>query len=335
MSGDTSQPTASGRRILVFADRDTGLRAVLVIDGIDGRVAAGGTRTKAYPNTETAVAEAMGLAQAMTLKASIAGVETAGAKMVLLDHEGLDRPAAFRALGRRVEALAGTFYTAGDLGTNVEDLHAMAETTGYVTTREPELGGAVGRGVRACAAACAHHRGLDGLAGLRVAIQGCGAMGTGVAEELAAAGAKLFVADVNSAATAAVAATTGAEIVAPDDILRADVDIFAPCAMGGVLDDATIEGLRAWAVCGAANNVLAGPEGAERLRQRGILLVPDYIASAGALVSGICEIQGRDDAEELIEALGATTAEVLARSDQLGVPTTAIASQLAAERRSR
>ncbi len=332
MPASTESTPLPGRRIYTFADSGAGLRAVLIIDGMSDRIAAGGTRTRTYPSLEAAVTDAGELARAMSLKAAIAGVGTAGAKMVVMDHDGLDREAAFRALGRHVQSMAGTFYTAGDLGTTVDDLLAMAETTEFVTTREPELGDAVGRGVRACAAACARARGHEGLAGLRVAIQGCGAMGVGVARAMAEAGTELLVANVNAEAASAVAAETGAQVVAPEDILAADADIVAPCAIGGALTDEAIDAMRAWAVCGAANNVLADQTGAARLRSRDIMFVPGFLASAGALIAGICEIRGSAQAENLIEALGTTTTEVLARSVERDITTTAAATAIAAEK---
>jgi len=224
------------------------------------------------------------------------------------------------------------FQTAGDLGTTREDLAHMAQTTRFVRTNERFLAAAVARGVRACAEACAAHRGHAGLSDLRVAVQGCGAIGAAVAAALADAGMSLQVADLDPAAAARVAAATGASVVEPDSILTADVDIVAPCATGGVINHRTVEGLRAWAVCGAANNILADETVGVALAERGILFVPDFIASAGAVIAGVCGLQGRDDAEVLIRQLGATTRAVLEEAADQGVSSAAVARRYAEAR---
>lgn len=323
----------AGKRIFVFSEPAAGLRAFLVIDSVRGGMAAGGTRTRAYTSTIDAVHDACQLSRAMALKCAIAGLQAGGAKMVVLDHPGLARADAFRALGRRVQALGGLFQTAGDLGTTREDLAHMAQTTRFVRTNERFLAAAVARGVRACAEACAATRGHANLSGLRIAVQGCGVIGAAVAAELADAGATLVVADLDPAASARVAATTGARVAEPDAILMADVDIVAPCATGGVIDPEAVESLRAWAVCGAANNILADETVGVLLVERGVVFVPDFIASAGAVIAGVCGLQGRDDAEALIRQLGATTRAVLEEAAEQGVPTATVARRFAEARR--
>ena len=148
-----------GRRIFVFSEPAAGLRAFLVIDTVRGGMAAGGTRTRAYSAPIDAIHDALKLSRAMTLKCAIAGLRAGGAKMVVLDHPGLSRADAFRALGRRVQDLGGLFQTGGDLGTTLEDTAHMAQTTRFVRTNERSLAAAVARGVRVCAEACAEARG--------------------------------------------------------------------------------------------------------------------------------------------------------------------------------
>ena len=330
MESDFAVPDKiEGRRIFVFSAPAAGLRAFLVIDDVGGGMAAGGTRTRAYSAPIDAVRDACQLSEAMSLKCAIAGLQAGGAKMVVLDHPGLQRAAAFRALGERVQELGGLFQTAGDLGTTREDLAHMAQTTRFVRTDERSLAAAVARGVRVCAEACAATRGHESLSDLRVAVQGCGAVGTAVATELADAGAILQVADVDPAAATRVAAATGARIVEPAAILGADVDIVAPCATGRVINDESVETLRAWAVCGAANNILADEAVGVLLAQREVLFVPDFIASAGAVIAGVCELQARDDAEALIQRLGATTRAVLQEAADRRTSTTAVARERA------
>ena len=327
--------SAGARRLLIFTAPEYGLRAFLVIDELDRGPAAGGIRTRSYASPLAAVRDACRLSRAMTLKCAISDLDAGGAKMVVLDHPELDRAGAFRELGRRVEELRGQFLTAGDLGTTATDLRHMAETTRFVRTDDHHLAEAVGASVTACATACARRRGLPGLEDLSVAIQGCGAMGSAVARAFVAAGSKVRVADVDTAAAERLAAATGGEIVDPDSVLEAEVDIVAPCAMGGVLDADSSRGIRAWAVCGAANNMLADPQADEILAGRGVMLVPDFISSSGALIAGLCAQQNRTDAVEIIAALGSTTVEVLDSAQARQQGTVATGTEIALRRLGR
>lgn len=309
-------------RLLTFTDSASGLRAFLAIHDTTLGPACGGIRTASYPDARAAIADAVDLARTMTLKCSIAGLPAGGGKMVVMAPGNLDRARAFGVLGERVEELGGHFLTAGDLGTHGTDLRVMAARTRYVRTDESDLLDAAGQGLRACMLACARAAGRDSISGLRVAIQGCGAIGRAVAHALDEAGAQLVVADIDREAATRVAAETGAEIVPPEDLLQADVDVLSPCARGGVLDEQTIEHVRAWAICGAANNILARPELAHALAARDILFVPDMLSSAGAVIHGVCDFTGNADAQVLIAELGATTRAVLdeaASSDRTSV----------------
>ncbi len=315
-------------QLLTFTDPAAGLRAFLVVHDTTLGPACGGIRTASYPDATAAIADAVALAHAMTLKCSIAGLDAGGGKMVVMAPGNLDRARAFNILGDRVEELAGNFLTAGDLGTRGTDLRIMAARTRYVRTDEADLVAAAGTGLRTCLAACAQTAGRGSIAGLRVAVQGCGAIGRAVSRALYEAGTHLVVADLDRDAAARVATETGAEIVPPEDILRADVDVLAPCARGGVITDEVVDGIRAWAVCGAANNILARPELAHALSARDILFVPDMISSAGAVIHGLCDFLGNGDAPSLIARLGTTTRSVL--EDAAGSGRTAL--QIAEER---
>jgi leucine dehydrogenase len=323
---------AGASRCVLWRDPPSGLCAVLVIDDLSLGPAAGGIRTMPYPDLATMIAEASALARAMTRKCALAGLDAGGAKAVVLDHPGLDRPAAFRRLGLLVAELGGVFRTAGDLGTAPADLAAMAETCPYVHADERGLADAVARGLLACLRACARARGRE-LAGLRVAVQGCGAIGGAVARALAAAGAVLLIADVDPQRARDLAAETGAKVHDPSDILFAPVDVLAPCAVGGVITADLAAATPAWAVCGAANNLLAAPDVAELLRARGILHVPDVVASAGAVIEGIGRaVMGLPDRAPLIDALGVTAGALLAESAATGATTQALAERRAAAR---
>lgn len=318
---------AGARRVVLWRDPPSGLAAVLVIDDLTLGPGAGGVRTRAYPGLAAAIAEASALARAMTRKCALAGLAAGGAKAVVLDHPGLDRPAAFRALGRLVAELGGVFRTAGDLGTTAADLAAMAETCPFVHPEEGGLTEAVARGLVGCARACARARGRD-LAGLTVAVQGCGAIGSAVARALHAAGAALIVADVDPVRAFRLSRETGARIADPEDILRAPADLLAPCAVGGVITAEVARAMPAWALCGAANNILAAPAVAGLLRARDILHVPDVVASAGAVVEGIGRtVMHLPDRAPLIDALGATAAALLAESAATGETTEALADR--------
>lgn len=319
-------------RCFVFRDAPSGLTAVLVIDDVTLGPAAGGVRTWHYDSAGAAAADATRLARAMTLKCSLAGLDAGGGKMVVMDHPGLDRERAFAVVGQRVEELGGLFRTAGDLGTRGEDVETMARHTRFAHTGEGGLAAAVARGLRRCieSAAAVKGRTLDGL---RVAVQGAGAIGGAAARELAAQGARVLVADIDANRARAVAEATGAEIVEPSGVLLSEADVIAPCAVGGVVDRDVAARLSAWCVCGAANGVLASEDAAEELGRRGILHVPDEIASAGAVVDGIGRtVMGLADRTPLIDRLGDTAREVLERAALEGATPSRIAERIARER---
>lgn len=324
-------------RVVLWRDAASGLEAILVIDDVTLGPAAGGVRTRSYGSPEDALADAAALARAMTIKCALGGLAAGGGKCVVLDHAGLDRARAFRVLGERVAELGGLFRTAGDLGTTAADLAAMAAGCPWVHQDERGLADAVARGMLRCIEACAALRGASvaGLpvAGLTVAVQGCGAIGAAVARALAAAGARLVVADLDAARARAVAIETGAAVVSPAEILAAPVDVLAPCALGGVIDDEVAGAVRAWAVCGAANNLLASPDAEDALLRRGVLVVPDVVASAGAVIEGIgYTVMLHPDRAPLIDALGATALRILEESRATGVRPSDIARRLARER---
>jgi leucine dehydrogenase len=297
-------------RAIAFAEPSCGLRGFLVLDDLTLGPAAGGVRTRAYAREADALTDAARLARAMTLKCALAGLDAGGGKCVVLDHPDLDRPRAFAALGELVESLAGAFHTAGDLGTTLADLQAMASSTAYVHTDADDLTAAVARGLIRCLQACTSRLDRE-LAGLRVAVQGCGAIGAAVARGLAAVGARLMLADVELARVTALACELGAEIAEPRAILLADVDVVAPCAVGGAIDAKLARALRAWAVCGAANNILSEPVVGRQLAARDILFVPDVVASAGAVIHGIGRtVMALEDTAPLIDFLGATTTAI-------------------------
>jgi leucine dehydrogenase len=317
-------------KLIEIDDRATGLRAVIAIDSTALGPAAGGVRTRAYPRFADAVADACALASAMTVKCALAGLDAGGGKAVVWDHGAWDREAGFARLGEAIEALGGAFRTAGDLGTTAADLAAMARRCRFVHTDEANLAGAVARGLVACVEACLARRGR-GFPGLRVAVQGAGAIGGACARALAARGAAIVAADLDPARAAAL----GAAVLPPDDILVADADILLPCAAGGALTAAAVAAMRAWAVVPAANNAVADHEAARLLVARGILHVPDQVASAGAVIEGIGRtVMGLAPAERgrLIDRLGLLAADILERSATAATPADDVARAIARTR---
>jgi len=347
-------------RIHSITDDGCRLRAFVVIDDTSLGPAAGGIRTRAYADEGDALEEARALARSMTYKCALAGLRAGGGKGVVMVTPDVDRQRAFERLGAFVESLDGEFLTAGDLGTTSGDLEAMARGTRHVYTDEVGLSTAVGQGcVRAMEACIDVLEGVDPgrsgdvhgagpiadqapasrgdtksmLAGLRVAVQGCGSVGFAVSRAARDAGAEVVVADIDATAAECTAETLGVEVVPADRILCADVDIVAPCAVGGVLTEEVAAGLSARVVCGAANNILAEPEIEDRLMERGILYVPGPLSSAGAVIEGVGKVvMGLDDCSELIDRVRDSTRRILyearARRSRAGE----VARELALER---
>ena len=315
-----------------IVDAAAGLRAFLAIDDTRLGPAAGGVRTRAYPNAGAARADALALARAMTIKCALAGLAAGGGKCVVMDHAGLDRERAFEALGRHVEALGGGFRTAGDLGTTSCDLSAMARHTRFVHLETDQLAAAAERGLLRCFEAC-----LAGLAAAverpRIGVLGAGTIGTAAARAARALGARALVADLDASRAIALARAVEGEVVESEALLVAELDILSPCAAGGVVDSAVAARLRCRALCGGANNVLVDEAADFALLAGGVLHVPDVVASAGAVTAGIARsVMGQVDPTPLLDALGATAREILARAHALGRPSGMVAVELARER---
>jgi leucine dehydrogenase len=293
-------------------DSRSGLRAFIVIDDTSLGPAAGGIRTRAYADEHEAMADATALARAMTYKCALAGLPAGGGKGVVMLHERLDRQPAFERLGEFVQGLAGAFLTAGDLGTTPDDLAALARRTAHVDTDEAGLAEAVGRGCLRSLLGCLSLRGApDTLAGVRLAVQGCGTVGAAVASRARFLGAEVLVADTDPAAAERLADDIGAAVLPADRVLGAEVDVLAPCAVGGVLTEANASRLRAGVVCGAANNILASAAVERALAARGVLCVPDPLSSAGAVILGVSRRLAAGDGAALIDGLFDTTRRVL------------------------
>lgn len=316
---------------------DCGLLAFVVIDDTSLGPAAGGIRTRSYASEDAVLADAQALARAMTYKCALAGLPAGGGKGVVRLTADLDRERGFERLGEFIESLGGEFLTAGDMGTTLADLRVMARRTAHVYTDGAALSEAVGRGCVRAMQACVAIRdpGSEGLGGVRVAVQGCGTVGAAVARAARLAGAEILLADVRAEVAEDLAAELGGEVVDAARILEVEVDILAPCAVGGVLTPETAVRLRADAVCGAANNILSSDDVEEILIERGILWVPDALSSAGAVIFGVGRrVVGLDDCGPLIDRVFDTTRQVIIEARRRRWPAGRVARELA-ERRIR
>ncbi|MBS1844367.1 MAG: Glu/Leu/Phe/Val dehydrogenase [Actinobacteria bacterium] len=310
--------------------------------------ALGGARMWHYESPGDGVEDALRLARAMTYKAAAAGLALGGGKGVICAPtperpEGELRRALLLDFGDAVASLGGKYVTAEDVGTDAADMATIAERTSHVVGLPDERGGSgdpspvTARGVLAALRACLEHRfGDPSLRGVRVCVVGAGHVGGRLARLLAGGGAEVTLTDVDRSRRA-LAEELGARWVEPGDAILAECDVLAPCALGGVIDAATVERLRCAIVCGAANNVLADEALAADLTRRGIVYAPDFIANSGGLISVYAELHqlDRDAVTGLVDHIGSVVLEVLGAADRRGTTPLAEAQALALERLSR
>lgn len=344
---DTRNAVGAGHeQLVVRRGHRSGATVVVAVHSTVLGPALGGARLWAYASSELAIEDALRLAEGMTLKAAAAGLELGGGKGVICSPSAdaaLDpqrRREMLMDFGDLVESLRGRYITAEDVGTGPADMVTIAERTQHVTGLPPERGGSgdpspfTALGVEAAIRACAAHRyGTRDLGGLHVVIVGLGHVGERLARLLAAAGARLTVADID-AGKRAVAEELGVAWTEPDAALAASCEVLAPCALGGAIDRAALAGLGAEIICGAANNQLAEESLAEELAAAGVLYAPDFIANAGGLANVYAEHRGLEPEWVREHALGieATMTRVLETSERLGVTPEAAALELAGER---
>ena len=333
-------------QVVFVADPGSGLRAVIAIHSTALGPSLGGIRFWSYPREEDAVTDALRLSEAMSLKASMAGLDQGGGKaVVLLDAPDAPHPEPLlRALGRAIHELGGRYLAAEDVGATQHDMDVIALETPWVTGVDPAAGGSGDpspvTAVGVMAAMRAVFEVLDGDSSLgdrRVAIQGAGHVGRHLAVDLVAAGAEVVLADVNEERAREAAEAAGAEVVAAAEVLTQECDVLAPCALGAVLDEQTVPQLRCRAVCGAANNQLADESIDDLLAARGILYTPDFVANAGGIINIAAEFTGYSQERALTRALGIEerTRELLQRSRTEGKPPGRVATAMARERIAR
>jgi leucine dehydrogenase len=294
---------AAHERVLLATDAATGLKAILAVHSTARGPAFGGCRVWHYDTELAALNDALRLSQGMSLKNALADLPFGGGKAVILKPDGhFDRPALFAAFGRAVQSLNGAYITAEDVGTTTADMLGMQAHTAYVSgiPRDGAFGGdpspktAWGVFV-AIRAGVQRVLGRDSLEGVRVAVQGLGAVGWHLAEFLHQAGATLVVADVDATKVDRAVTQLGARAVHVAEVLAADVDVLAPCALGASLNTQTVPAVRARLVAGAANNQLATPDDGDALHRRGICYLPDYLVNAGGIISVAREYRGEGE----------------------------------------
>jgi leucine dehydrogenase len=326
-------------QLVLCSEPAAGYKGIIAIHNTTLGPALGGTRFWNYASEEEAIVDALRLAKGMTYKAAVAGLNLGGGKSVIIgDPRTTRREMIFRAHGRFVDSLKGRYITAEDVGTSVEDMDFVQMETNHVAgiagrSGDPSPVTAYGtyRGIKAAARA---KFGADSLNGLKVAVQGTGHVGFYLCEYLSEEGAKLVVTDIDAARVQSVVDAFGADAVKPDEIYDVDAEIFAPCALGAIVNDKTLPRFKFQIIAGAANNQLAEPRHGDELEKRGILYAPDYVINAGGLINVYGELndwsndRSKRKAGEIYETL--IDLFELAKND--GLPTYEAADRLAERR---
>jgi leucine dehydrogenase len=329
-----------GHEQVVFCHEPScGYKGIIAIHNTVLGPALGGTRFWNYGSDEEAFVDALRLSRGMTYKAAVAGLNLGGGKSVIIgDPKTPRREMIFRAHGRFVESLGGRYYTAEDVGTSVEDMDYVMMETEYVTgvaggSGDPSPVTAYGtyRGIKACAM---EKYGSDDLGGMTVAVQGTGHVGYFLCKFLAQEGAKLIVTDIDADRTQRIVTEFGATVVGPDDIYSAEAQIFAPCALGAIVNDDTIPLFKFDIIAGAANNQLAQERHGDLLHKRDILYAPDYVINAGGLINVYGELNdwSMDKAKRKAGEIYDTLAQIFELAKNEGMPTHEAADRVAERR---
>lgn len=319
-------------------DPETGLKAIIAIHNTKLGPTLGGCRFIEYSSNADALHDAMRLACGMSYKAAITNLAYGGGKSVILKPKVIEnRESFFRSFGKFVNSLGGRYITAMDSGTSVTDMDIIAKETRYIASRtddgDPSPSTALGifRGIQA---AVKFKFGRDDLTGLRVLVQGLGHVGAVLCGHLHDHGAKLIVFDRKSEMNQMAIDKWQAEIANPNKLYETDCDVFAPCALGAILDKHTIPQLKAKVIAGGANNQLAHINDGQLVHDRGILYAPDYAINAGGLIYATSRYEGISSEQfgPRIDAIYDTLMEIFDRSESEGIPTSTIADTIAQER---
>ncbi len=328
--------------VVFFHDPPSGLRAIVAIHSTALGPSLGGTRFYPFASEEEALRDVLRLARGMTYKAAAAGLDLGGGKAVIIgDPKRIKSEELLRAYGRFLDTLGGRYVTAEDIGTSREDMDLIRRETRFVTGVSPELGGSgdpspvtaygVFLGMRAAAEEAWHEHGLRGRT---VAVQGVGKVGYYLVKHLVEEGSKVVVADVDVDAVARVVRDFGVDTAEPEKIHAVPCDVFAPCALGGIIRDDTIPELKCRVVAGAANNQLELPDHGEALAELGIVYAPDYVINSGGLINVADELQGYDPqrARAGVEGIYRTLREIFEMARDRHISTAKAADAYAEER---
>jgi leucine dehydrogenase len=326
-------------QIVFWSEPEFGYRGIIAIHDTTLGPALGGTRFMNYDSDQDAIVDALRLSRGMTYKAAVAGLNLGGGKSVIIgDNRTRNREMIFRAHGRAVESLGGRYITAEDVGTSPDDMEFVLMETEHVTgimgrsgDPSPVTAHGVFSGIRAAAM---HRWGSDDLTGRKVAVQGLGHVGYHLCQDLHEAGAELIVTDIDPARVQMVVDDFDAAAVGPDDIYAVDAEIFAPCALGAVINDDTLKVFKFEIICGAANNQLARTRHGPAVDDAGILYGPDYVVNAGGLINVYGELnnwspeRGKRKSTEIY----ATCLEIFELAEQEAIPTAEAADRIAIQR---
>lgn len=337
---------ADHEQVVFVSDDKSGLKAIIAVHNSNLGPALGGCRMWPYASEEEAIRDVLRLSRGMTYKSAMANLKLGGGKSVIIGNPRTQKtPELLAAFARALEQLNGRYIAAEDSGTSVADMKYMTQFTQHVAgihdkpsdegTRSGDPSPATAYGTFiGIKAAVKEKLGRDSLEGLRVAVQGVGNVGFDLARQLKAAGVQLWVTDIHREPLLQAGKELGATVVAPDEIFGLDVDVFAPCALGAILNDSTIPQLKAKVVAGASNNQLAEPRHGVELMKRGILYAPDYVINAGGIIDVYHERIGFDRAALLkhIEGIHDNLMEVFERARKEERPTGEVADAIAEER---
>ncbi|MEQ1565629.1 MAG: Glu/Leu/Phe/Val dehydrogenase [Myxococcota bacterium] len=329
-------------QVVLCRNDDVGLRAIIAIHDTTLGPALGGCRLYDYASEADALRDVLRLSRGMTYKAAVAGLDLGGGKAVIIGDPSSKNEAMFRAFGRHVASLGGRYITAEDMNTNVEDMNWIRRETEWVTGSGTHHGGSgdpspvtawgVFHGIRACLEVV---YGSSEMSGRKVAIQGVGNVGYHLARYLKDAGAKLLYSDINTRNLRRAVDEFGGEVIEGDDYFRADCDVLAPCAIGGIVNSRTIGLIRAPIIAGGANNVLEDEEPDSKiLGQKGITYAPDYVINAGGLMSVYAELREYPPGTAMADAENVfnTVKRVLHKAQAEGISTIHASNRLAEER---
>lgn len=339
--------SSTGHEQVVFCNDDaTGLKAIIAIHDTTLGPALGGCRMWDYKTEEEALEDVLRLSKGMTYKAAVSGLPLGGGKSVIIgDPKELKNESFFRTFGRFVDSLAGRYITAEDVNIRVKDMEWVALETPYVTGISSKLNSSgdpspvtawgVYYGIKA---SVKHKLGKDSLSGLKVSVQGCGSVGSYLTKYLVEEGAKVCIADLDNTKVKSLVDNFGVEAVDLSKIHSISADVFAPCALGAILNDDTIPAIESPIIAGGANNQLLNEaKHAAMLQERNILYAPDYVINAGGLMNVCQELQGYDQqaAQTKAEGIYDTLLSIYETSDHQGITTIAASNKIAEDRISR